>query len=124
MQGTKILKVSSTFSPDVPPIEIAFPHNCNEKTQYFKVEVYGHLFADSSINGDVICHQSLHCSTINGDVKSGGTIKVNELSSQKIVCHTISDCYKLQAKTIECTGDIQAVHLTCGQITDPQNKNQ
>lgn len=117
MRGTKILEVSSTFSQDDPPIEIAFPHDCNDRTQYFKVEVYGHIIADGSINGDVICHQTIHGSRINGDVKSGGDIKVNELNGQKIICNNISDCYKLQAKTIECAGTVNAAHLTCDQIT-------
>lgn len=116
MRGTKVLKVSSSFSPNEPPIEIAFPHDCNDSTQYFKVEVYGHIIADSSINGDVVCHQSIHSSTINGDVRSAGDIKVNELNGQKITCKNITDCYKLQAKTIECSGNISATNLTCDQI--------
>ena len=116
MRGTKILKVSSTFSADAPPIEIAFPHNCNDRTQYFKVEVYGHIIADGSINGDVICHQTVQSGTINGDVKSDGDIKVNELNGQKIICHTITDCYKLQAQTIECSGTVHATNLTCDRV--------
>ena len=116
MRGTKVLKVSSSFSPNEPPIEIAFPHDCNDSTQYFKVEVYGHIIADSSINGDVVCHQSIHSSTINGDVRSAGDIKVNELNGQKIICKNITDCYKLQAKTIECSGNISATNLMCDQI--------
>jgi hypothetical protein len=116
MQGTKVLKVTPVFSSDEPPIEIAFPHDCNDRTQYFKVEVYGHIIADSSINGDVVCHQSIHSSSINGDVKAGGSIKVNELNAQKIACGGITDCYKIEAGTIECSGDISASHLSCDQI--------
>ncbi len=116
MRGTKILKVSSTFSQDEPPIEIAFPHDCNDRTQYFKVEVYGHIIADSSINGDVVCHQTIQSGAINGDVKSKGNIKVNELNGQKIICNDISDCYKIQAGTIECSGNISAVNLACDKI--------
>ncbi len=115
MRGSKIIKVSSVFSPDEPPIEIAFPHDCNDRTQYFKVEVYGHIISDSSINGDVVCHQSIKCSTINGDVKSEGNIYVNEVNAQKVICNNISDCYKLQAKTIECAGNVASVNLTCDQ---------
>ncbi|MBQ5390578.1 MAG: helix-turn-helix transcriptional regulator, partial [Clostridia bacterium] len=116
MRGTKVLKVSPIFSSDVPPIEIIFPHDCNDRTQYFKVEIYGHVIADSSINGDVVCHQGIQSSTINGDVKSEGNIKVNELNAQKITCYNITDCYKLEAKTIECAGNVTAVNLTCDQI--------
>ena len=100
MRGAKIIKVSSVFSPDEPPIEIAFPHDCNDRTQYFKVEIYGHIISDSSINGDI---------------KSEGNICVNELNAQKVICNNISDCYKLQAKTIECAGNIASVNLTCDQ---------
>ena len=117
MRGTKVLKVSPTFSPDEPPIEIAFPHDCNDRTQYFKVEVYGHIIADSSINGDVVCHQSIHSSSINGDVKSNGNIEVKELNAQKVTCNNITDCYKIEAKTIECAGNIASANLTCAQIT-------
>ncbi len=116
MRGTKVLKVSPTFSLDEPPIEIAFPHDCNDRTQYFKVEVYGHVIADSSINGDVVCHQSIHSSSINGDVKSNGNIDVKELNAQKVICNNITDCYKIEAKTIECAGNIASANLTCGQI--------
>ncbi len=117
MRGTKILKVYPVMSPDMPPIEMSFPHDCNDRTQYFKVEVYGHLIADGSINGDVVCHQSIKSSEINGDVKSTGDIKVSELNAQKIVCRNITDCYRLQAETVECAGNIASANLTCGQIT-------
>jgi len=116
MRGTKVLRVSSVFSPDSPPIEIAFPHDCNDRTQYFKVEVYGHVISDSSINGDVVCHQTVKSSTINGDVKCEGNIDVNELNAQKVVCNNITECYKLQAKTIECKGNVASANLNCDQI--------
>ena len=116
MRGTKVLRVSSAFSPDSPPIEIAFPHACNDRTQYFKVEVYGHVISDSSINGDVVCHQTVKSSTINGDVMCEGNIDVNELNAQKVVCNNITECYKLQAKTIECKGNVASANLNCDQI--------
>lgn len=51
-------------------ISIRFPHDCNETTrQYFKVEVFGNIFCDASINGDVISHGKIECNQINGDVK-------------------------------------------------------
>ena len=116
MRGRQILKVTSNFS-DNPPIEIAFPHNCNDKTQYFKVEVFGHVISDSSINGDVICHQSLQCSTINGDIQSNGNIKANEINSRgKLTCNNILDCYNLQCDNIECAGSVNSSNLTCNQI--------
>ena len=116
LRGKKIIDVAESFSPDCPPIEIKFPHDCNDRTQYFKVEVYGHIISDSSINGDVVCHQSIKSSTINGDVKSEGNIDVNELNAQKVICNNITDCYKLHAKTIECAGNVASANLTCDQI--------
>ena len=118
MRGKQILKVTPTLSPqDNPPIEIAFPRNCNEKTQYFKVEIFGHVISDSSINGDVICHQSIQCATINGDIHSEGNISVHEINSNgKLICNNITDCYRLHCAAIECTGNIDSANLTCGQI--------
>ncbi len=39
MQGRKIIAVTPRVTSDASPIEIAFPRNCNDHTQYFKVEV-------------------------------------------------------------------------------------
>lgn len=117
MKGKKVIKVTTAISPDSPPIEIAFPRNCNDRTQYFKVEVYGHVISDGSINGDVICHQNIECSQINGDIKSDGDINASEINCGKITCNAISDCYKLEAKSIECSGSVNSANLTCGQIT-------
>ena len=51
-------------------IDITFPKNCNATTrQYFKVEVFGNICCDSSINGDVIGHGKIECNQINGDIK-------------------------------------------------------
>ena len=74
-RGKKILKVDR-----------AFPRNCNDRTQYFKVEILGHILCDASINGDVICHNSLKCNENNGDVRSEGDINVHVINSQKINC--------------------------------------
>ena len=118
MRGKKVLAVTPRATPDSPAIEIAFPRNCNDRTQYFKVEVYGHVMADGSINGDVVCHQSIQCSQINGDVHADGDIRANEVTdSGRIVCNGIHDCYKMLANHIECAGDIQSANLTCNQIT-------
>lgn len=121
MRGTKVLKVSSIITRDEPPIEIAFPRNCNDRTQYFKVEVYGHVISDSSINGDVVCHQNIETAMINGDVKSEGNINVKEINAQKIICNNITECYQLQAHTIECAGTVASANLTCNQITYKNN---
>ena len=117
IRNKKILKVSPVVSQNMPPIEIAFPHDCNNSTQYFKVEVYGHVIADGSINGDVVCHQTIKSGEINGDVKSEGDIKVSELNADKVICQSITDCYRLHANTVECAGDVTSAHLHCDQIT-------
>lgn len=118
MKGLNVIKVTPQLSPNHPPIEIAFPRNCNNSTQYFKVEVYGHVISDSSINGDVIC-QNLQCSTINGNVvKADGDITVNAISSfGSIVCRDIKDCYKIKANKIESSGTVSSANLTSQQIT-------
>ena len=118
MRGKKMIAVSPRVTPDSPAIEIAFPRNCNDRTQYFKVEVYGHVIADGSIQGDVVCHQSIECSQINGDARAEGDIKVSELHAMgRVVCNGIHDCYRLQANNIGCAGDIHAANLTSNQIT-------
>ena len=117
LRGQQVLAVTPRMSPDDPPIEIAFPRNCNDRTQYFKVEVYGHVMADGSINGDVVCHQSIECAQINGDVRAQGDVKAGTVSScGSIICNGIYDCYRLQAERIECSGNVNSANLTCGQI--------
>ena len=118
MRGRQVLAVTPRMSPDDPAIEIAFPRNCNDRTQYFKVEVYGHVIADGSINGDVVYHQSVECGEINGNVRTRGNVTASSINTfGPIVCSGIYDCYNLQANRIECSGTVSAINLTCGQIT-------
>ena len=117
LRGRQVIAVTPRMSADDPPIEIAFPRNCNDRTQYFKVEVYGHVIADGGINGDVVCHQFVECAQINGDVRAQGDVKVNTINSiGSIQCSSIFDCYKMQANNIICSGSVNSVNLTCGQI--------
>ena len=114
MRGKKLLAVTPRMSPDDPPIEIAFPRNCNERTQYFKVEVFGHLVTDGSINGDVVAHQTVQCGDINGDLCAQGDVKAHEIHScGKISCQNISDCYHLSCQTLVCGGEVHATQLKC-----------
>lgn len=118
LRGRQVIAVTPRMSPDDPAIEIAFPRNCNDRTQYFKVEVYGHVIADGSINGDVIYHQSVECGQINGDVRTQGNVTASSINTfGPIVCSGIYDCYNLQANRIECSGSVNAINLTCEQIT-------
>lgn len=118
LRGKQVLAVTPRMSPDDPPIEIVFPRNCNDRTQYFKVEVQGHVIADGSINGDVVCHQSVECGQINGDVRAQGDVRAGNISAcGNIVCGGIYECYNLQANRIECSGSVNSSNLTCSQIT-------
>ncbi len=85
--GKKIIKSQEANTC----IEVAFPRNCNETTrQYFKVEVFGNIVSDSSINGDVVCHGKIDCHEINGDINTQGDISAYQINSQgKIVYNEI-----------------------------------
>ncbi len=86
-KGRKIIKTQD----DNSYIEVVFPRNCNETTcQYFKVEVFGNIVCDSSINGDVICHGNVSCYEINGDV-SAETIAVKGNKDDKCVVTPFPD---------------------------------
>lgn len=51
-------------------IDITFPRRCDETTQqYFKVEVFGNIYCEASINGDVIANGQIECNQINGDIE-------------------------------------------------------
>lgn len=111
LRGKQILKINRILSQDNPPIEIAFPRNCNDRTQYFKVEIYGHVIADGSINGDIVYHKSLQCSEINGDVHTDGDIRVHAINAHKIRCKNIIDCNRIVSDTVQCEGDIHCNQL-------------
>jgi transcriptional regulator with XRE-family HTH domain len=85
--GKRIMKLQEANTC----IEVTFPRNCNETTrQYFKVEVFGNIVSDSSINGDVICHGKIDCHEINGDVNAQGDISAYQINSPgKIICNDI-----------------------------------
>ena len=90
--GNRIYSVHENLNKHIC---LRFPENCNETTrQYFKVEVFGNLHCDASINGDVICYGTIECHDINGDIRE---------------CHN----------NIVCSGDINGSantgdSLTCG----------
>ena len=65
-RGKKVMSVDDLDKT----IDIVFPKNCNETTrQYFRVEVFGNICCDGSINGDVIANGQIECNEINGDIK-------------------------------------------------------
>lgn len=65
-RGKKVMSVDDLDKT----IDITFPKNCNETTrQYFRVEVFGNICCDASINGDVVSHGKIECNQINGDIR-------------------------------------------------------
>lgn len=119
LRGRRLIDVARTFSPDCPPIEIAFPRNCNDATQYFKVEVHGHVIADGSINGDVVAHMSVNCADINGTVRCDGDITVSNIHSlADIHCAAVKDCYRITCRDVHCSGDIHAAQICHGQTSE------
>lgn len=73
-------------------IEVILPRNCNETTrQYFRVEVFGNMVSEGSINGDVVCHGNLDCPSINGDVTAQGNISACQITAPgKCICGSLS----------------------------------
>ena len=98
---------------------IAFPRDCNQETQYFKVEVFGNVITDGSINGDVICHGNIDCSDINssGPIQISGNLSANRINAMggKLVCSSIAECHEIQCAAIECKGDIHATNMIASE---------
>lgn len=102
-KGKKVLSVDEMNKS----IEIAFPKNCNETTrQYFKVEVFGNIFCDASINGDVISHGTIECNQINGDIKEcKDSVSCNGDINGSVYCGSNIECKTIEGDA-ECQGDI------------------
>ena len=111
MQGKRILSVH-TVSKEEPWISVRFPHNGN--TPVYKVEVYGNLISEGTINGDIVCHGWIDCADIAGDVHADGDIRAKGIYAvDDIICNRIEECHNLKCRTVECAGDIHAVNLIC-----------
>ena len=114
LQGHRILKAIPASQKNVS-FSIAFPRDCNQETQYFKVEVFGNVITDGSINGDVVCHGNIDCSDINsfGPIQVSGNLSANKINMTegKIVCGSIQECHEIRCPSIECTGDIHASNI-------------
>ena len=101
-KGRKILDKSDNINEC---ISIRFPHDCNETTrQYFKVEVFGNISCDASINGDVVSHGEIECNEINGDIKE---------SSQNVNCQGNINGNVNAGANISCGGSIGG-GVNCG----------
>lgn len=102
-KGKKVLSVDEMNKT----IEIAFPKNCNETTrQYFKVEVFGNIFCDASINGDVISHGTIECNQINGDIKEcKDSVSCNGDINGSVYCGSNIECKTIEGDA-ECQGNI------------------
>ena len=114
LQGHRILK-AMPISQKNASFSIAFPRECNQETQYFKVEVFGHVIADGSINGDVICHGNIDCSDINssGPIQVSGNLSTNRINAMggKLICGSIAECHEIRCAAIECKGDIHSTSI-------------
>ncbi len=108
-------------------IDITFPKNCNETTrQYFKVEVFGNICCDASINGDVVSHGEIECNQINGDIKEcknniscQGNINGNVNAGNNISCGGSIGGGVHCGNNISCAGEINGAvncgdNVTCG----------
>lgn len=117
-RGRKILDKSENINEY---INIRFPHNCNETTrQYFKVEVFGNVFCDASINGDVISHGEIECNEINGDIKESsqnvncqGNINGNINAGANISCGGSIGGGVNCGNNVSCAGEINGA-VNCG----------
>ena len=100
-RGKKVISVDDIDKT----IDITFPKNCNETTrQYFKVEVFGNISCDASINGDVVSHGEIECNEINGDIKE---------SSQNVTCQGNINGNVNAGANISCGGSIGG-GVNCG----------
>ena len=106
--GKKILE--STDENGI--INITFPKDCYKTDgKFFKVEVMGNLNCDASINGDVVCHKSIECNDINGDVKEcRGNISAAGDINGKVNCGSNVSCGDNISGNVSC-GD----NVTCGK---------
>ena len=122
-RGKKVMSVDDIDKT----IDITFPKNCNETThQYFKVEVFGNISCDSSINGDVIGHGMIECNQINGDIKecggyisSQGNINGSASSKAYISCAGSISGGVHCGNNVSCAGNINGAvncgdNVTCG----------
>ena len=118
VKGRKILDKSDNIDEC---ISIRFPHDCNETTrQYFKVEVFGNISCDASINGDVVSHGEIECNEINGDIKESsqnvncqGNINGNVNAGANISCGGSIGGGVNCGNNVSCAGEINGA-VNCG----------
>ena len=116
-RGKKVISVDDIDKT----IDITFPKNCNETTrQYFKVEVFGNISCDSSINGDVIGHGEIECNEINGDITESsqnvncqGNINGNVNAGANISCGGSIGGGVNCGNNVSCAGEINGA-VNCG----------
>lgn len=116
-RGKKVMSVDDIDKT----IDITFPKNCNETTrQYFKVEVFGNISCDASINGDVVSHGEIECNEINGDIKESsqnvncqGNINGNVNAGANISCGGSIGGGVNCGNNVSCAGEINGA-VNCG----------
>lgn len=116
-RGKRVLSVDDIAKT----IDITFPKNCNETTrQYFKVEVFGNICCDASINGDVVSHGEIECNQINGNIKEcknniscQGNINGNVNAGNNISCGGSIGGGVHCGNNVSCASDINGA-VNCG----------
>lgn len=117
-RGHKILQTTDDL---IESIHVTFPDNCSETTkQYFKVEVFGNICCDASINGDVIGHGKIECNEINGDIREckeniacQGAINGDVSVNGNLACGGLINGDVHCGDNISCGGNIEG-DVDCG----------
>lgn len=105
-QGNRIYSVDENLDKHIC---LRFPEICNETMRrYFKLEVFGNLHCDASINGDVISHGTIECHDINGDVRE---------CHNNIVCSGDINGSANAGDSLTCGGSISGA-VACGDSVD------
>lgn len=115
-RGRKMLQQNNDINEF---INIRFPENCNETTkQYFKVEVFGNICCDASINGDVICHGHTECNQINGDIKEcRDNISCTGDINGSVNCGNNISCAGYINGNVNCGNDVACGDNIKGNVT-------
>lgn len=112
--GKKILQSAG----ENEPINITFPKDAYKTDgRFFKVEVFGNMNCDASINGDVVCHENIGCNEINGDVKEcrGNLFSAGDINGA-VNCGNNVACEKNIAGDVNCGDNLVCEKNITGDV--------
>lgn len=112
--GKKILQSAG----ETEPINITFPKDVYKTDgRFFKVEVFGNMNCDTNINGDVVCHENIACSEINGDVKEcrGNLFSAGNINGA-VNCGNNVACEKNIAGNVNCGDSVICEKSITGDV--------